>query len=109
MTTIFVTTALFNAVAREIPAAFRHCRTVLFGGEAVEPRWVRDVLNAGPPGRLLHVYGPTESKTFATWHEIRDVAEGTITIPIGRPIANTGRSCCARTATRRRPASRARS
>ena len=89
VTTIFVTTALFNAVAREVPAAFRHCRTVLFGGEAVEPRWVRDVLRAGPPGRLLHVYGPTESTTFATWHEIRDVADGAITIPIGRPIANT--------------------
>ena len=89
VTTVFVTTALFNAVAREAPAAFGRCRTVLFGGEAVEPRWVREVLRAGPPGRLLHVYGPTESTTFATWHEIRDVPEGAVTIPIGQPIANT--------------------
>jgi len=89
VTAIFVTTALFNAVARESPGAFRHCRTVLFGGEAVEPRWVRDVRASGAPARLLHVYGPTESTTFATWHEIRDVADGAVTIPIGRPIANT--------------------
>ncbi len=89
VTTIFVTTALFNAVAREAPAAFRRCRTVLFGGEAVEPRWVREVLRAGPPRRLLHVYGPTESTTFATWHEVRDVPDGATTVPIGRPIANT--------------------
>ena len=40
MTALFLTTALFNAVAREVPDAFRACRYVLFGGEAVEPRWV---------------------------------------------------------------------
>ncbi|MEP7183680.1 MAG: amino acid adenylation domain-containing protein, partial [Betaproteobacteria bacterium] len=89
VTTLFLTTALFNQMAREIPAAFRHCRNVLFGGEASEPRWVRAVLQAGPPARLLHVYGPTESTTFATWHEVRAVDPGETTIPIGRPIANT--------------------
>ncbi|MBK6804440.1 MAG: AMP-binding protein [Betaproteobacteria bacterium] len=56
VTTLFLTTALFNAVAREVPDAFAGCRQVLFGGEAVEPRWVRDVLArraAGPaPARL---------------------------------------------------------
>ena len=89
VTTLFVTTALFNAVAREAPSAFRRCRQVLFGGEAVEPRWVRAVLREGPPARLLHVYGPTEATTFATWHEVSaQDAEGA-TIPIGRPIANT--------------------
>ncbi|MBK6394565.1 MAG: AMP-binding protein [Betaproteobacteria bacterium] len=89
VTTLFLTTALFNAVAREVPDAFSGCRQVLFGGEAVEPRWVRDVLNAGPPGRLLHVYGPTEATTFATWHQVRAEDADRSTIPIGRPIANT--------------------
>ena len=89
ITTIFLTTALFNQMAREAPAAFRGCRTVLFGGEAVEPGWVRAVLAAGPPARLLHVYGPTEATTFATWHEVRAVPADASTIPIGRPIANT--------------------
>ena len=89
ITTLFLTTALFNQMARYAPGAFRGCRTVLFGGEAVEPRWVRAVLDAAPPGRLLHVYGPTETTTFATWHEVRDVPADALTIPIGRPIANT--------------------
>ena len=89
VTTLFLTTALFNAVAREVPDAFARCRQVLFGGEAVEPRWVRDVLRAGPPARLLHVYGPTEATTFATWHEVRAEDADRSTIPIGRPIANT--------------------
>jgi amino acid adenylation domain-containing protein len=89
VTALFLTTALFNAVAREVPDAFRGCRCVLFGGEAVEPRWVAEVLRAGPPRHLLHVYGPTEATTFATWHEVRGVAAEATTVPIGRPLANT--------------------
>jgi len=35
------------------------------GGDAVDPRWVRRILAAGGPRRLLHVYGPTEATTLA--------------------------------------------
>ncbi|MFF4402666.1 amino acid adenylation domain-containing protein [Streptomyces sp. NPDC001480] len=86
---IFLTTALFNLVARERPDAFAPLRTVLFGGEACDPRRVREVFAAGAPERLLHVYGPTETTTFATWHEVAEPAEGDRTIPIGRPIGTT--------------------
>jgi amino acid adenylation domain-containing protein len=89
VTTLFVTTALFNQMAREAPAAFRACRQVLFGGEAAEPRWAKAVLEAGGPERLLNIYGPTEATTFTTWHEVRAVDADASTIPIGRPIANT--------------------
>ena len=89
ITTLFITTALFNAVAREAPDAFRSCRTILFGGEAVEPLHVRAVLSAGRPRRLVHVYGPTETTTFATAYVIDDVSANAATIPIGHPIANT--------------------
>ena len=88
VTTMFLTTALFNQIARDAPAALAR-RQVLFGGEAVEARWVAAALREGRPSRLLHVYGPTETTTFATWHEIRSVDPGAATIPIGRPIANT--------------------
>jgi len=89
ISTLFLTTALFNQMASAVPSAFRLVRHLLFGGEAVDPKWVREVLRKGPPERLLHVYGPTESTTFATWHLVQDVPEGATTIPIGRPIANT--------------------
>jgi hypothetical protein len=62
---------------------------VLFGGEAVTPGWVRKVLQAGPPQRLLHMYGPTENTTYTTWYEVQNVPEEAQTIPIGRPLANT--------------------
>jgi amino acid adenylation domain-containing protein len=86
---LFLTTALFNQLAREAPGAFRPIRHLLFGGEAADPRWVKAVLQHDPPRRLLHVYGPTECTTFATWHLVEAVPEGATTIPIGRPISNT--------------------
>jgi amino acid adenylation domain-containing protein len=86
---LFLTTALFNHLARESPDIFGSLRHLLFGGEAVDPKWAREVLQSAPPERLLHVYGPTESTTFATWYSVLDVAEGETTIPIGRPLSNT--------------------
>ncbi len=89
ITTIFLTTALFNQIAHDAPQAFATARTVLFGGEMVDPGSVREVLAHGAPSRLLHVYGPTETTTFASWHLVEHVAEGAATVPIGRPLANT--------------------
>ena len=86
---LFITTALFNQIAREAPGVLSPLRYVLFGGEAVDPAWVRAVLQAGPPQHLLHVYGPTENTTFSTWYEVREVSSEATTVPIGRPIANT--------------------
>ncbi|MCP4573626.1 MAG: amino acid adenylation domain-containing protein, partial [bacterium] len=86
---LFVTTALFDQLAREAPEAFASLRHLLFGGETVDPRWVREVLESAPPARLLHVYGPTESTTFATWQRVASTAPGAATVPIGRALANT--------------------
>ncbi|WP_281404514.1 non-ribosomal peptide synthetase [Pyxidicoccus fallax] len=89
ISTMFLTTTWFNQVAAEVPDAFRAMRQLLVGGEALEPKPVRQVLREGPPERLLNGYGPTESTTFSTWHHVREVPEGATTIPIGRPLANT--------------------
>lgn len=89
ITTLFLTTALFNRVAQTHPQAFTPLRQLLFGGEAADPQAVATVLRHGPPARLLHVYGPTESTTFASWHEVKSVAEGASTVPIGRAVART--------------------
>jgi amino acid adenylation domain-containing protein len=89
ITTMFVTTALFNQMAYLIPEAFSSLRELLFGGEAVDVKAVRRVLSIGPSPRLLHVYGPTESTTFATWHRVEGISEEADTVPIGRPINNT--------------------
>src|SRR5215510_1061908 len=89
VTIFFMTTALFNHYAAVLPEAFRGRRAVLVGGDRVDVDAFRQVLSEGAPGRLIHVYGPTETTTFATAHEIQKVEEGAKNIPIGRPIGNT--------------------
>ena len=89
ITTMFLTTALFNQVAAEAPETFRSLRHLLFGGEAADPKWVAEVLRKAAPQRLVNVYGPTETTTYATWYWVKEVPPGAQSIPIGRPIANT--------------------
>ena len=89
ITVLFLTTALFQQIARAVPDAFASLRYLLFGGEAVDPRWVQKILKNGPPKRLLHVYGPTECTTFSSFYWVQEVPEDATTIPIGCPITNT--------------------
>jgi amino acid adenylation domain-containing protein/FkbH-like protein len=86
---MFLTAALFNQLAAEAPGAFVGMDTLLAGGEPLDPKWVRSVLNNQPPQRLLNGYGPTENTTFACCHLIGSVPEGATSVPIGRPVSNT--------------------
>jgi amino acid adenylation domain-containing protein len=86
---LFLTTALFQQMARTTPNAFANLRYLLFGGETVAPRWVKKVLAKAPPKQLIHVYGPTENTTFSTYYNIEEVGETATSIPIGYPISNT--------------------
>ncbi|MFY2561144.1 amino acid adenylation domain-containing protein [Corallococcus terminator] len=89
ISTLFLTTALFNQIAHHSPSAFATLSSVLFGGELVDPDVVRSVLLHGPPSRLLHVYGPTENTTFSTWHLISSPPPPLHTVPIGKPLSNS--------------------
>jgi amino acid adenylation domain-containing protein len=86
---IFLTTALFNQVVDFAPDAFQHLRAVLFGGEMHDARRLEKLLAGSPPGRLIHMYGPTENTTFSTWHELTlvDLASGVV--PIGAPVTGS--------------------
>jgi len=88
--TLFLTTALFNEVARQAPEAFAGIE-VVFGGEAAEPDAVRRALRAGPL-RVANLYGPSENATLTTFHSMQALAEGAASVPIGRPVSNT-RAC----------------
>ena len=89
ITILFVTTALFRMLAAHTANVFAPVHLVLVGGDRLDPRWPRLVLEAGPPRRLLNVYGPTENTTFSCWHPICALAPDATTVPIGRPVANT--------------------
>src|SRR6185295_16206495 len=85
----FLTTAVFNQVAREAPQAFGGVGHLFAGGEALDPTWVREAIVKGRPGRMINGYGPTESTCYAACYRVEEVAEGAASVPIGRPIANT--------------------
>nr|WP_245585859.1 amino acid adenylation domain-containing protein [Paenibacillus pinihumi] len=86
---MFITTAYFNVLVDLKADSLRYTRAILFGGERVSVNHVRKALKHLGPGRLKHVYGPTESTVFATCFNIDEVADSAVTIPIGRPISNT--------------------
>ncbi|MFI8997456.1 non-ribosomal peptide synthetase [Streptomyces sp. NPDC053542] len=90
ITTLFLTTSLFHLVARTRPGALHTLRNLVVGGEQLDLAAVRAVLAAGPPGRLVNGYGPTEATVFATSFDCTDASlAGRDRIPIGRAIQQT--------------------
>ncbi|WP_293400315.1 MupA/Atu3671 family FMN-dependent luciferase-like monooxygenase [Phenylobacterium sp.] len=61
---------------------------LMIGGEALPPDLARD-LRAGFEGRLLNMYGPTETTIWSSVASLDVVAER---VPLGQPIANTSLS-----------------
>nr|UXB94800.1 non ribosomal peptide synthetase [Pseudomonas syringae] len=86
---LFITTALFNQYAQQIPAALQGLRLLMSGGERADPVSYRTLLVHAPGVRLFNAYGPTETTTFATVCEVHALSEDAETVPIGRPIGNT--------------------
>ncbi|MBB4919911.1 non-ribosomal peptide synthetase [Streptosporangium saharense] len=84
VTGAFLTTGLFNALAEGSPEVLAAVPELWTGGEAVSPASVGRVLAAG--GAVTHVYGPTETTTFALSHRVTEPGD---VVPIGGPLDNT--------------------
>ncbi|WP_406292859.1 amino acid adenylation domain-containing protein [Embleya sp. NBC_00888] len=102
VTTAFLTTALFNTIVDEAPATLASVETILTGGEAHSLRHMASALRYYGDDRIVNVYGPTESTTFATCYPVRTLGPSGSPLPIGVPIQNTrlylvdgGRLCAA--------------
>lgn len=89
VTLFFITTALFNTLVDTKLDSLKNIRKILFGGERVSVRHVQKALDFLGAGKLMHVYGPTESTVFATYYNIDKIESNAISIPIGKPITNT--------------------
>ncbi|WPP34322.1 amino acid adenylation domain-containing protein [Streptomyces sp. CL7] len=91
VTVVFLTTALFNTVVEEGPAALDQVETVLTGGELHSMRHLRKAVARYGPGKVVNVYGPTECTTFATYCplDLDGLPESVGDLPIGRPLQNT--------------------
>lgn len=87
ITSIFLTTALFNQYCEASPTIFESLNNLLTGGEAVSVKHMQMALNNFPNLNLVHVYGPTENTTFSTYYKVTDINHNII--PIGKAIANS--------------------
>jgi amino acid adenylation domain-containing protein len=86
---VWMTAGHFHQCAESLGVAIRSLRYLMVGGDKLDTRVIARTLRDNPPQHLINGYGPTESTTFATTHEIKIVAEGAKSIPLGGPIGNT--------------------
>ncbi|MFE2373289.1 amino acid adenylation domain-containing protein [Streptomyces sp. NPDC059398] len=89
VTAAFFTTALFNLLTEGDDSPLAGLREVWTGGEACSPAAMRRAAERFPRTTVTHVYGPTESTTFATAHRVRTPYDYPGAPPIGGPLANT--------------------
>ncbi|HEX2569781.1 MAG TPA: non-ribosomal peptide synthase/polyketide synthase [Polyangia bacterium] len=87
ITTLWLTTALFEQMVLHQVEALAAVPHVLTGGEVVPPARVQEVCDRG--GSVTSAYGPTENTTFTTCHALPPGSQVGTTVPLGRPIANT--------------------
>ena len=86
ISSLFLTTALFNKFCEENPKMFNGLKYLLTGGEAVSIKHMKIAKEENPNLNLVHVYGPTENTTFSTYYPVNEITD---TLPIGYPIANS--------------------
>ncbi|MEV6602105.1 amino acid adenylation domain-containing protein [Actinoplanes sp. NPDC051346] len=88
VTAVFLTTPLFTLLAEESPECFASLTEVWCGGEVVSSAAMLRVLRHCPATRVLNVYGPTETTTFATRFELNASVRDESAVPIGRAMDN---------------------
>ncbi|MDO8223682.1 surfactin non-ribosomal peptide synthetase SrfAA [Bacillus cabrialesii] len=86
---LMITTALFHLLVDLNPACLSTLRKIMFGGERASVEHVRKALQMVGKGKLLHMYGPSESTVFATYHPVDELEQHTLSVPIGKPVSNT--------------------
>lgn len=85
---LFLTSQLANLVVDTDPELLRPLRVLLTGGEAMSVPHMRRLREALPELRVINVYGPTETTTFATSYLLPEpIRSGSV--PIGHPIGDT--------------------
>ena len=91
ITTLWLTSALFNTLLDDDPTIFQGIKQLLTGGEALSVKHIQKALKILPSVQLINGYGPTENTTFTCCYRIpKSIEKASLTsIPIGRPIGNT--------------------
>ena len=89
VTTMWLTAGLFHAIAGHDIAMLRGLRTLIVGGDVVQPRAARVAIESLPGCQVINGYGPTEATTFSCCYRMSADLPADLPIPIGRAIAGT--------------------
>ncbi len=89
VTTVWLTSGLFNVVVDEGLECLRGLKQLLIGGDVLSVGHVRKAYEGLEGCRIINGYGPTENTTFTCCHTIEAKDLEGMAIPIGTPIANT--------------------
>ena len=88
ITSLFLTTQLFNQLIDSDIDIFENVINVLTGGEAVSVKHMNKLNLYNKNINIIHCYGPTENTTFSTTYDL-EKKKYSYDIPIGKPIANS--------------------
>lgn len=84
----FISYSLFRVLFESDPGAFERLWTLGFGGEAIDPKFVRRVQERLPETVIYAAYGPTECTALTTTYLIpRPCPLDPAVLPIGWPLA----------------------
>ncbi|MCK5058179.1 MAG: amino acid adenylation domain-containing protein, partial [Candidatus Aminicenantes bacterium] len=87
ITTMWLTSPLFNQLMQEDIGIFCSLRNLLVGGDALSPPHINRLREKYSTLDIINGYGPTENTTFSTTYLITGIYS--TNIPIGKPIANS--------------------
>ena len=89
VTTLFLTSGLFNLMIDQRPAPLRKLRYLVSGGDVMSPAHVAKAARLLNSGHFISVYGPTENTTFTTTFTAPPDLPDDAPVPIGWPVAGT--------------------
>ena len=89
VTTMWLTSGLFNVLIDEHAECLRDVRQLLAGGDVLSVDHVRRAVRVMRNGSVINGYGPTENTTFTCCHRVRESDLTATSIPIGQPVNGT--------------------
>jgi non-ribosomal peptide synthetase component F len=89
VTTLFLTSGLFNLMIDQRPEPLRKLRYLIAGGDVMSPTHVAKAAALLGTGHFIVAYGPTENTTFTTTFPAPPDLPTDTPVPIGWPIAGT--------------------
>lgn len=89
ITVFFITTSLFNLLIDNELSSLANIRHIFVGGERVSPTHIKKAYDFLGKGKVVVVYGPTESTIYTSAYPVAGNVDIRRNIPIGRPVSGT--------------------